>query len=253
MEPRKKRRSGAELPEEERRRKVLREALAFAVGEEGADRACKNLLGAMGTVDGIFAAPEEALGEIPGVGPKGARLLRLMVESAQLYLEERSWNLRRIYDTPSAVEMFRPKFLGRKTEAVALMLLDTRGRMVFNDIICEGDFSEAPLHLRRILHLCIQYQSDTVYLAHNHPSGLCFPSANDLIATDQLLVALEGIEASLSDHIIFAGDSYYSFLGGGVLTRQRDIMRQAHQEETAEVRRLGQRLRGEREEEREDI
>ncbi len=243
MANRKKPISG-ESPEEEKRRKVLQETLSYVLPAGEAERTCKQLLDTLGSFDGIFCAPEEALREIPGLGEETARFLRLVIELSQAYLEERSWNLQRIYDTPSAVEMFRPKFLGRKTEAVCLMLLDGRGRMIYNDIICEGSFSEVPLYLRQVLRLCIEYQVDEVFLAHNHPSGVAFPSQNDLLMTDRLLVALEGISVYLCDHIIFAGDSYYSFLESGVLRRQEDIMRQSQMDEFEATRKLESRIRG---------
>lgn len=234
----------AESPEELQRRRVLREALACLLPEPEAETVCARLLEAFGSFDGIFCAPEEVLRDVPGVGEKVAHFLRLVIRLSQTYLEERSWNLRRIYDTPSAVEMFRPKFLGRKTEAVCLMLLDGRGRMVYNDIICEGSISEVPLYLRQVLQLCMEYKAEEVFLAHNHPSGMAFPSQNDLLVTDRLLVALDSINVALCDHIIFADESYYSFLGSGVLTRQEDIMRQTQYEETETVRKLEARLRG---------
>ncbi len=241
----KKRKRGApETQGEEQRREILREALRYVKPPEEAEQACASLLDVMGSFDGVFAAPEEVIAQVPHVGPEAARFLQMVIRLSKAYLEERSWNLMRIYDTPSAVEMFRPKFLGRKTEAVCLMLLDGRGRVVYNDIVCEGAVSEAPLHIRKVLHLCIEYQVEDVFLAHNHPSGVAFPSSNDLLVTDRLLTALDSINAFLCDHIIFAGDSYYSFAAGGLLKRQEDIMRQAQLEEVETVRKLEARVQG---------
>ncbi len=234
-----------ESAQEAERRQLLTEALAFVLPEKDVEKACGGLLQAFGSFDGIFAAPEEVLREIPGMGPEAARFLRLVIRLSQAYLEERSWNLQRIYDTASAVEMFRPKFLGRKTEAACLMLLDGRGRMVYNDLVCEGSVTYVPLHLRRILRLCIQYNVDDVFLAHNHPSGVAFPSRDDLLVTDRLLTALEGIGARLCDHIILADDSYYSFAASGALERQTDLMLDAHAREYEAVRQLARRLTGE--------
>ena len=233
-----------ESPEELERRRVLQEALSCLMEPEEAERVCSRLLRTFGSFDGIFCAPEEVLRDTPGVGEKTARFLRLVIRLSQAYLEERSWNLQRIFDTASAVEMFRPKFLGRKTEAVCLMLLDGRGRMVYNDIICEGSISEVPLYLRQVMQLCMEYEVEEVFLAHNHPSGMAFPSQNDLLMTDRLMVALDSINVILCDHIIFADENYYSFQNSGVLTRQEDIMRQAQLDETESVRRLEIRLRG---------
>ncbi len=248
MEKKRKRPRAEKSPEEAKRQSLLREALRYGMTAEEADRTCDSLLKALGSFDGVFAAPEEVLRNIPGVSPETARFLRLVIELSKAYLEERAWNLQRVYDTPSAVELFRPKFLGRNVEIVCLMLLDGRGRVVYNDVICEGSFSETPLHLRQVLQLCIEYQVENVFLAHNHPSGVAFPSQNDLLVTDRLLTALSSINAVLCDHIIFAGDGYYSFEAGGLLSRQEDIVRQGQLEEMEAVRRLEARFRGRDEE-----
>lgn len=230
--------------EELRRMELLQKALRCVLPPKRAEQACGALLASFHTFDGIFAAPPEVLREIPGLGEDGADFLQLVISLSQTYLEERTWNLQRVFDTASALELFRPKFLGRRAEAVCIMLLDSRGRMVYNDVICEGSFSEVPLHLRQVLQLCIAYQVDGVFLAHNHPSGMAAPSQNDLLVTDRLLVALQGINVALCDHIIFAGDGYYSFLESGVLGRQQSIVRTAQAEEVKQVQRLEAHLQG---------
>ncbi len=228
------------LSEEER----LRELLTYALGSPRAGTAARVLLETLGSLDGVFTASEAALAAIEPVGPEGARLLRLMVDTAALLLEERSLNLRRVYDTPSAVDVLRPRFTGRSTEAVAVLLLDARGRAVYQAILCEGDFTTVPLRVRDLLRLIIDYRSTEIFLAHNHPSGMAFPSQGDLLATQQVMTALRTIEATLCDHIIFAGDSWYSFAQGGVLPRQRDLLNRLGRESVSSIRRLDARIRG---------
>ena len=92
------------------------------------------------------------------------------------YLEDSSRDLKHVYDTDSAVELFRPKLLGRTTEAVCLMLLDGQARLLYNDILSEGSISAVPVYIRRLLQLCIRYDAQHVLLAHNHPSGVALPS-----------------------------------------------------------------------------
>lgn len=230
---------------ETERRELLAEALEYVLPKDRAQKASEALLKAFGSFDGVFAAPEEVLKNLPGVGPETARFLRLVIRLSQAYLEERTWDLQRVYDTASAVELFRPKFLGRKTEAACLMLLDGRGRVVFNDLICEGSVDQVPLRLRMVLRLCIEYSAEDVLLAHNHPSGMAFPSSGDLSVTDRLMAALEGIGARLTDHIIFADDSYYSFYASGALDQQMKLMLTAQAQEMESVRQLGLSLKGE--------
>ncbi len=238
-----RKRNEAETAEENRRRTLLEQTLSYVLPREDARQVCARMLEAFGTFDGVFAAPEQVVADLPGAGPETARFLKLVVELSQAYLEERSWSLQRVYDTASAVEMFRPKFLGRKNETVCLMMLDGRGRVIYNDLISEGALSHVPLYLRKVIHLCLEYRTETVFLAHNHPSGVALPSYGDMLVTDRLMTALNSIDATLSDHIIFAGDSYYSFLESGMLDKQEKLMQAAQAREIEDVRLLEERMR----------
>ena len=98
-----------------------------------------------------------------------------------------------------------------------------------------------PIYIRRLLQLCILYDAQNVLLAHNHPSGSAAPSRNDITATRQVEMALESIDATLNDHIIFAGEDYLSFAKSGWLINVKRDIRLRRREE----------LRTTREEERE--
>ncbi len=226
-------------PEEAERRHLLQAALGYLLPAPKAEEAAAALLERFGGFEGVFLAPEEELART--VGEQAARYLRLTTDLARAYLEDKSKDLKRVYDTTSAVDLFRPKFLGRTTEAVCLMLLDGRGRLIYNDVLSEGSITAVPIYIRRLLQLCILYDAQNVLLAHNHPSGSAAPSRNDITATRQVEMALESIDATLNDHIIFAGEDYLSFAKSGWLINVKRDVRLRRREE----------LRTTREEERE--
>lgn len=213
-------------PQEEARRKLLREALRYVLPTPQADEAVEAMMGVFGSFSAVFSAPMAELVRVPGVGQECANFLRLTMDLAKACMEDQAEGLKRIFDTPSAVDAFRPKFLGRKTEAVCLMLLDGRGRLIYNGIFSEGSVSEVPVYIRRLVQLCIEYDAQCVMLAHNHPSGNAMPSRNDIVATRQIEMALESIDAELRDHIIFAGNDFYSFESGGLLSLGRETVRE---------------------------
>lgn len=236
----KKEEGGLASLEETHYRTLLQEALSFVLPERQAERFTAMLLERFGSFAGVFLAPEEELTALLGE-KRAPRYLRLTTELARAYLEDSSRDLKHVYDTDSAVELFRPKLLGRTTEAVCLMLLDGQARLLYNDILSEGSISAVPVYIRRLLQLCIRYDAQHVLLAHNHPSGNAAASQNDIVATRQVEMALESIDATLNDHIIFAGDDYHSFAKSGWLwTAKREVRRQRQEE-----------LQASREEERE--
>ena len=222
-------------PEEEARRRLLRDSLEFVLPAQQVPEAVQMLWDRFGSFEGVFLAPEEALAAV--LGPGGARYLQLTMELARACLEDKSRDVKRVYDTDSAVELFRPKFLGRKTEAVCLLLLDSRGRLLYNDVLSEGSVSAVPIYIRRLLQLCILYDAQHVMLAHNHPSGNAAASRNDITATHQIELALESIDATLNDHIIFAGEDFNSFFRNGWLDLVKEEVRGYRRQELESARR----------------
>lgn len=237
-------------PEEAEHRRLLRQVLEYFMPIPKAEEVAATLLDRFGGFEGVFLAPQEELART--VGEQAARYLRLTTHLARAYLEEKNQGLKRVYDTESAVELFRPKFLGRSTEAVCLMLLDGRGRLIYNDVLSEGSITAVPIYIRRLLQLCILYDAQNVLLAHNHPSGNAAPSRNDMIATRQVEMALESIDATLNDHIIFAGEDHLSFAQSGWLVSIKRDVRLRRKEEVYSTRETEREVLREEQEDSDD-
>ena len=107
-------------------------------------------------------------------------------------------------------EMFINKFIGRTNEAVALMLGDAKGRMIFFDIIAKGSLSSSDVPLRKIVDLALRHNAKTAFLGHNHPSGSALPSQSDLTSTKIIRRTLDSIGVSLVDHYIVTEFDYVS-------------------------------------------
>ncbi len=192
-------------------RNLLAKALSYVLPKGEAKAAAAALLRRYGGLSHVLAAPPEEMGETLGLCSEAAGLLGLIAEIARAALEDQATGIQRILDTKSAVVAMRPLFVGRRKEAIGLMMLDAQDRVVFNDIIIEGDISEVPMYMRKLVKLCIEYDAVTVILAHNHPSGNPKPSRNDIVSTRQVELALRGINVSMLDHIIYADESYFTF------------------------------------------
>ena len=126
-----------------------------------------------------------------------------------------------IFDTKTAFAAVQNKFFGRKTEIVVLLILDSKGYLKYMGIVNEGSVHGVPIYIRQIARLCLLYDADAVYLAHNHPSGNCTPSRQDIQTTKEIELALSGIDVILSDHFIFTDEDYLSMRATGVLQKLR--------------------------------
>ena len=60
-----------------------------------------------------------------------------------------------------------------------------------------------------------QLNRPTLVLAHNHPSGIAVPSAEDRVTTMRLARALSAVEITLADHVVVAGNDAVSMAQSG--------------------------------------
>ena len=67
------------------------------------------------------------------------------------------------------------------------------------------------------METAIGVNAATVVLAHNHPSGLAMPSAEDIQTTRRIAHALQAVEITLADHIIVADGDFVSMADSGLL------------------------------------
>jgi DNA repair protein RadC len=73
------------------------------------------------------------------------------------------------------------------------------------------------VHPREIFKAAVEYTAAGIVLIHNHPSGETAPSQEDRNVTSQIVKAGKLIGIPVLDHIIIAGDQYYSFAQKGLM------------------------------------
>ena len=71
--------------------------------------------------------------------------------------------------------------------------------------------------MKIIVKRALELLASSIVLIHNHPSGNTSPGENDKVQTRLLKDATNLFDISLLDHIIIAGDSYFSFADEGIM------------------------------------
>jgi DNA repair protein RadC len=80
-----------------------------------------------------------------------------------------------------------------------------------------GDESGAEFPLRAIIADATEHRSAGIVLAHNHPSGDARPSDLDYRATRRLATAVEALDCTILDHLVFGGAQCTSMRASGLL------------------------------------
>lgn len=121
-------------------------------------------------------------------------------------------------DSPSVVRDFLTNKLGAlEHEVFAVLLLDTRHRLIEYVELFRGTIDGASVHPREVVKLALARNAAAIILAHPHPSGIAEPSAADELITQRLKEALGLVDIRVLDHLIIAGGEAVSLCERGLL------------------------------------
>jgi DNA repair protein RadC len=120
--------------------------------------------------------------------------------------------------SPRAVREFLAVKLGTlEHEIFAVLLLDTRHRLIDYVELFRGTINGASVHPREVVKLALARNAAALVLAHPHPSGSAEPSQADELITQRLKEALALVDIAVLDHVIVAGGETVSFAERGML------------------------------------
>lgn len=105
----------------------------------------------------------------------------------------------------------------RTKEYFYILLLDTKNKILREELISIGTLNTSLIHPREVFHPAIQASCHSIILVHNHPSGDCEPSPNDKEVTKLLVGAGESLGISVLDHIIIGKDDFLSLKESGMM------------------------------------
>lgn len=196
---------------------VIELLLYYAIPQKDTNPTAHELMRKFGSLSAVFDAPLEELMKVNGIGKSTAILIKMIPQLCRRYEEDLSCGQKTIYDYDEAGKLFAKKFIGRKNEVVMLMLLDSREKILYCDVVNEGSATAANIYIKTVVRLAVRYDAVYAILAHNHPSGECLPSKQDLDTTRWVFDALETVEVRLLDHIIVGGNNYISLANSRIL------------------------------------
>jgi DNA repair protein RadC len=101
--------------------------------------------------------------------------------------------------------------IDRDKEHFYVLHLDTRSRVKMVELVSLGILNSSLVHPRETFRRAVMQGSAAIIVAHNHPSGECDPSDEDLKVTRLLHEAGNILGISLVDHVIFSEKGFYSF------------------------------------------
>ncbi len=112
--------------------------------------------------------------------------------------------------SPEEVFEYTKDMARLKKEHLRGLYLDTRNKLIRDEIIAIGTLTASLAHPREIFHPAIESHAAAILLVHNHPSGDPLPSDDDIELTKQVHEASKIVEIDVLDHVIIGSQNYYS-------------------------------------------
>ena len=194
---------------------VLEFLLFYSIPRGDTNPIAHRLIDAFGSLSGVFDATPEELMKVSGVGESTAILISMIPQMARKYLEDKAGAVNVVGGCGDIGAYLLPKFVGRTNEALMMVSIDNKNKVISCSVVAEGTVDSAKVSRRKVMEEAMKVKATRVILAHNHPRGVAVPSAEDVAMTREIgrLFAQVGIE--IVDHIIIADDDYVSMAASG--------------------------------------
>ncbi len=123
----------------------------------------------------------------------------------------------KIYSSRSAAALIQPIIKDINHEECWVIYLNRANVLLGKERLSIGGVNSTVMDIKIIIKKAISTLASSIILVHNHPSGNKLPGEQDKIQTERLKSAAATCDIDLLDHLIIAGNSYYSFLDEGIL------------------------------------
>lgn len=193
--------------------------LTLAIPRSDVKKQAKLLIERFGTVRGVLDAPSSELQEIEGIGLVAPIALRIIRETANLYLQQTAEAQPSLADPTVLYEFWRAKIGALTDEVFQVAYLDSGYRMLRDGVetLEEGTKDRAAVYPRRVMEAAVRRGAAAIVVAHNHPNGDARPSEQDKVLTRALALAAETLHIKVIDHLVVTKDKVFSFRKEGLL------------------------------------
>lgn len=165
-----------------------------------------------GKLSGIMSMSPETMCATEGIGMSKAVTLAAAFELGRRCAMEPVIERKVSITNPRDVyRMMIPLMRGLDHEQCWGLFLNRANYVIGKERFSSGGLDSTVMDVKAITRRALEKRATSLILAHNHPSGSAMPGTADINATMALKKALETCGIGLTDHVIIAEDSYYSF------------------------------------------
>ena len=198
---------------------VLELLLGYAIPRQDVNPLAHQLIERYGSLHAVLEAGVADLQRVEGVGEYTAVMLSLFPAVA-IKCEETRQGKKEVLRNQDEAQAHCVRLLrGCKEEHCYAVYLSGQMEVLADVLISRGSLREVPSYPRVIVDYALRYNAHAVILCHNHPGGSLYPSAADIVTTQELKQTMERLEIRLLDHFVVVGLQAFSMMDKQLLDK----------------------------------
>lgn len=150
-----------------------------------------------------------------GMGEVKALTVMAALELGRRRRSAEAVQLVKVTSSKTVAEVFTPLLSDLNHEEFWVLLLNRANNIIGKYQISKGGLAGTVVDSKVIFKLALDASASSIIMCHNHPSGNHKPSDADLSLTKRIVEAGKVLDISVLDHLIIAGELYYSFADEG--------------------------------------
>lgn len=190
---------------------VLEYLLTFVLPQKDTNQIAHELISNCGGFSQVFETDVNDLMKIKGVGEVVAHFLYNFRDFFYYYQKSKTKLKPTLRNSREFINYIRAYFSNKTREEVYLICVDDKNRVLETKLLAKGTTHTAPVIMQDVIKIMLRVDCNSFILAHNHPFGKSFPSAEDNKLTRACYLNACMNNFKMLDHIIIGENDAYSY------------------------------------------
>ncbi len=191
--------------------------LALTIRRGDTKKLAKRLIDRFGGIGPLLCADAATIMRVGKVGETTAAAIKIAQAAANRMLEVPIRKSEVLSSWQALVDYLRVDMAHEPIERVRVLFLNTKNRLIANELMSEGSIDESAVYIREILKRALELEATALIIVHNHPSGDPSPSSQDIRITRDLIEAGRPLKVTVHDHVIVGANGHSSLRGMGLI------------------------------------
>jgi DNA repair protein RadC len=156
--------------------------------------------------------------KIKGIGEARALTIIAALELGRRRKDVAEDEKPKIITSKDAFDILKTELIDIPHEEFWILILNRANKVIRKHQVSQGGVAGTIADPKIIFKLALDALGSSIILAHNHPSGNLTASQADIDLTKKLKEAGKLLEIQVLDHLIVAGQKYFSFADEGMIS-----------------------------------